>query len=56
VFAWKTDWKGISKTQSWWLTPVILVTWEAEIRRIILLGQPEQKSLQDPISVGKNWA
>jgi hypothetical protein len=26
----------------WWLTPVILGTWEAEIRRIMVPGQPGQ--------------
>jgi hypothetical protein len=26
-----------------WLTPIILATWEAEIRRISDEGQPEQK-------------
>jgi hypothetical protein len=27
----------------WWLTPVILTTWEAEIRRIKIQGQPGQQ-------------
>jgi hypothetical protein len=26
----------------WWLTPVILATWEAEIRRILVQGHPKQ--------------
>jgi hypothetical protein len=26
----------------WWLTPVILATWEAKIRRITVQGQPRQ--------------
>jgi hypothetical protein len=26
----------------WWLTPVIQVTWEVEIRRIIVPGQSKQ--------------
>jgi hypothetical protein len=33
----------------WWLTPVILTTQEAEIRRIIVQSQPRANSLQDPI-------
>jgi hypothetical protein len=36
-----------------WLVPVILAIWEAETRRITVLGQPGQKSLQDPISMRK---
>jgi hypothetical protein len=36
-----------------WLTPVILSTWEAEIGRMAVRGQPRQKSLQDPISTEK---
>jgi hypothetical protein len=27
---------------SWWLTPAILVTWEAEIRMIQVQDQPRQ--------------
>jgi hypothetical protein len=33
--------------------PVILATWEAEIRKIAVQCQPGQKSLQDPISTNK---
>jgi hypothetical protein len=33
-----------------WLTPVILATEEAEVRRIINRSKPLQISLQDPIS------
>jgi hypothetical protein len=35
-----------------WLTPVILASWEAEIKRIETRGQPGENSLQeqDPIS------
>jgi hypothetical protein len=36
----------------WWLTLVILATWEAEIRKTSVDGQPRQKSLQDPIPMG----
>jgi hypothetical protein len=33
-----------------WLTPVIPATWEAEIRRITVQGQPKQIVLKTPIS------
>jgi hypothetical protein len=36
--------------------PVILPTWEAEIRRITVSCQPEQKHLQNSISLKKSWA
>jgi hypothetical protein len=31
-----------------WLTPVILVAWEAEIGRIVVCGQPKQKICETP--------
>jgi hypothetical protein len=31
-----------------WLTPVILATWEADIRRTVVLGQPGQIILKTP--------
>jgi hypothetical protein len=31
--------KKISLARCWWLTPVILATWEAEIRRTTFQGQ-----------------
>jgi hypothetical protein len=34
--------------------PVILATWEAEIRRIVVGGQPRAKISQDPISTN-SW-
>jgi hypothetical protein len=34
----------------WWLTPIILATQEAEIRRIVVQSQPQANSSQDPIS------
>jgi hypothetical protein len=34
----------------WWLTPLILATQEAAIRRTEVQSQPGQNSLQDPIS------
>jgi hypothetical protein len=33
-----------------WLTPIILATWEAEIRRMKVQGQPRQKVLETPSS------
>jgi hypothetical protein len=33
-----------------WLTPIILATWEDEIWRIMVRGQPRQKVLKNPIS------
>jgi hypothetical protein len=30
----------------WWLTPVILPSWEAEIRKIMVQGQPGQIVLE----------
>jgi hypothetical protein len=38
------------------LTPVILPTWEAEIRRILIGGLPEQKMFMRPPSLEKiSW-
>jgi hypothetical protein len=34
----------------WWLTPVILATWEADIRRIMVQGHPKQIIHKNPIS------
>jgi hypothetical protein len=35
-----------SKTGHHWLTPIILATWEAEIRRISVPGHFEQKGCE----------
>jgi hypothetical protein len=40
----------LTLARCWWLTPVILATWEAEIRRITVRSQPQTNSLQGPIS------
>jgi hypothetical protein len=39
---------------NWWLMPVILGTWEAEIGKIMFTDPPGQKHLQDPITVEKS--
>jgi hypothetical protein len=33
---------------AWWLTPVILATWEADFRMISIQGQTEQIVLKPP--------
>jgi hypothetical protein len=32
----------------WWLSPIILATWEEEIERITVPGQPRQKIPETP--------
>jgi hypothetical protein len=38
--------KGVPRAGHWWLTPVILTTQEAEIRRIVVQSQPRQIVLE----------
>jgi hypothetical protein len=40
------DFKTEFLARLWWLTPGILATWEAEIRRIKVQGQPKQTVCQ----------
>jgi hypothetical protein len=45
------DWCDIKKvfcTRCWWLLPAILATWEAEIRRIAVQGQPRKMAHKTP--------
>jgi hypothetical protein len=39
----------------WWLTPVILVTWEEEIRRIVVQGQQGQNIYETLFQPIKAW-
>jgi hypothetical protein len=39
----------------WWLTPIILVTQEAEIRRIEVRSQPEQFVREILSQTKKDW-
>jgi hypothetical protein len=41
------------KARHWWFMPIILTSWEAEIQRIVISGQPQQKCSKDPISKEK---
>jgi hypothetical protein len=47
------DYKSITEVWCQQLTPGILATWEAVIRRIEVPGQLGLKRLQDPISMWK---
>jgi hypothetical protein len=42
--------QDILKSRARWLMAVILATQEAEIRRTVVQNQPQENSLQDPIS------
>jgi hypothetical protein len=43
----------VSYFQVWWLMPVILATWEAKIRGIMVPAMKWEEELQDPISANK---
>jgi hypothetical protein len=45
------EFKTFRKTAGhWWLTPIILASWEAEIGKIMVQGQPRQIIQETPIS------
>jgi hypothetical protein len=52
---WKN--RKVTVAGHWWLMPVILTTWEPEIRKIAVLGQtrPQTKSLLNPILTEESW-
>jgi hypothetical protein len=39
--------------ECWWLTPVILCIWEAEIRRIAVPAHPREKFTRPTLKVNK---
>lgn len=41
-------WKNVTKSGAWWLTPAIPATWEPEMRRISVRGQPGQMVFETP--------
>jgi hypothetical protein len=46
--------KYLSPAEHLWLPPVILATWKAEIRRIMLPGHFSKKMFSRPISMEKS--
>jgi hypothetical protein len=44
-----SSFKNLVSMGLWWLTPVIIATQEAEIRRIMVQNQSQANSLQNPI-------
>jgi hypothetical protein len=39
----------------WWLMPIILASWETEIKRIAISGYTRENSLRDFISMEKKF-
>jgi hypothetical protein len=46
----------MGKDEHQWLMPAILLALEAEIRRMVVGGQPRQKVRETPISTNKSWS
>jgi hypothetical protein len=47
--------KQEQSARHWWLTPIILATWEAEIRRIGVRSQPQANSLLRSYLANTQW-
>jgi hypothetical protein len=55
MIIYPSTWQGLitaNEARHWWLMPVILATWEAEIKRVTIPGKLGQKE-QDPNSAKK---
>jgi hypothetical protein len=51
-----TLFKDLMNSQEQWLTPVILTTREAEIRRTAVRGRPSKKVHKTPSQPTRSWA
>jgi hypothetical protein len=51
----KPQLKQSHKAGHWWLMPIIIAAWKAEIRKIVFPGLLGDKSLCVPMSMGKSW-